>query len=172
MANSEVTFRLEAPADCRAIKKLYSDVLGPGRFTRTAYRLRRGTPPIPSLCFTAWHKDQIIGSIRFTALTIDGKSGALLLGPLVISPSFAGRGYGLKLVAEGLKKSRELRYHLVILVGDLPYYERAGFSRIPAERIKLPGPVDPLRLLGCELVPGALNDYVGFARAEMPPDKK
>ena len=39
-----------------------------------------------------------------------------------------------------------------------------GFSARPPGRISLPGPVDPDRLLYCELEPGALDAANGEAR--------
>jgi predicted N-acetyltransferase YhbS len=39
-----------------------------------------------------------------------------------------------------------------------------GFQRAPKDRISLPGPVDPDRLLYCELEPGALETAKGPAR--------
>jgi predicted N-acetyltransferase YhbS len=39
-----------------------------------------------------------------------------------------------------------------------------GFKRAPEGRISLPGPVDPARLLYCELEPGALAAAQGAAR--------
>jgi predicted N-acetyltransferase YhbS len=56
-------------------------------------------------------------------------------------------------------------HRLVVLVGDEPYYGRAGFRRIPPGRIVLPGPVDPMRLLVRELVDGAFEGVAGPARA-------
>ncbi|MGC2603662.1 MAG: N-acetyltransferase, partial [Rhodomicrobium sp.] len=79
----------------------------------------------------------------------------------------SNQGHGLRLMLEGLRRARELGYQLVILVGDLPYYARAGFAAVPPERILLPGPVDPARLLYAELVPGALEAYRGLVRGLM-----
>jgi len=53
----------------------------------------------------------------------------------------------------------------VILVGDEPYYVRAGFSRVPPGRLTLPRTRRPDRLLWLELVPGA---FEGVAGAVMP----
>jgi predicted N-acetyltransferase YhbS len=53
---------------------------------------------------------------------------------------------------------------LVVLVGDEPYYARVGFKRAPPGRVILPGPVDPQRLLYCELQPGAFDGVAGKAR--------
>ena len=55
-------------------------------------------------------------------------------------------------------------YELVILVGDLPYYERVGFRLLPPGQITMPGPVDFTRLLAAELNPGALNEFNGLVR--------
>ncbi len=52
----------------------------------------------------------------------------------------------------------------MILVGDEPYYGRMGFKPAPPGRISLPGPVDPARLLYCELEPGALEAAKGEMR--------
>jgi predicted N-acetyltransferase YhbS len=53
-----------------------------------------------------------------------------------------------------------------VLVGDEPYYGRAGFMRIPHGRAAMPGPVDPERLLVAELVPGAFDGVSGSIRPE------
>ena len=39
----------------------------------------------------------------------------------------------------------------MVLVGDEPYYGKAGFKRIPKGQVTMPGPVDPARLLVAEL---------------------
>jgi predicted N-acetyltransferase YhbS len=39
-----------------------------------------------------------------------------------------------------------------------------GFKRVPPGRIELPGPVDPARILYCELEPGAFEGARGKAR--------
>ena len=40
----------------------------------------------------------------------------------------------------------ETRFAFTLLVGDLPYYQKSGFAIAPTS-VKLPGPVDPQRLL-------------------------
>jgi predicted N-acetyltransferase YhbS len=51
-----------------------------------------------------------------------------------------------------------------LLVGDEPYYGKLGFKAIPKGQAKLPGPVDPARLLVCELVDGAFGGVSGAIR--------
>ena len=89
---------------------------------------------------------------------------ALLLGPLIVEPVFRSQGIGEALVKQSLETARAAGWKLVILVGDEPYYARMGFQPVPPGRIALPGPVDPARLLYCELEPGALEAGHGEAR--------
>jgi predicted N-acetyltransferase YhbS len=51
-------------------------------------------------------------------------------------------------------------------VGDEPYYGKAGFQRIPKGRATMPGPVDPARLLVCELADGAFEGVSGPIRPD------
>ena len=102
--------------------------------------------------------------MQLTPVSIGSVGGALLLGPLIVEKAYGNQGYGLRLMLEGMARARALGYRLVILVGDLPYYARAGFTVTPAGRIAMPGPVDPARLLYAELVPGALESYRGLVR--------
>lgn len=157
------SFRIEPekPSDANSLSDLCAQAFGPGRFTRTAYRIREGKPPVAGLSLVARAGDVVAGSIRFTDVRIGKEGGALLLGPLVISPEFAGQGCGRTLIARGLEAAREAGYRLVVLVGDLPYYERAGFQRVPRGQIVFPGPVDPDRILAAELAPGCLQDFSG-----------
>lgn len=158
----------ERPEHLAAIEALLDAAFGPGRFTKTAYRLREGTQTIPELSFVAVREGRVIGSVRFSAITI-GRAPALLLGPLAIDPAHKNRGHGLALMRAGLEAARRRGHRLVVLVGDEPYYARAGFARVPEGRIRLPGPVDPARLLALELEPGALAGVGGLARPAPSP---
>jgi len=50
----------------------------------------------------------------------------------------------------------------VLLVGDAPYYGRFGFSAEKTGALWLPGPYEKSRLLGCEIVAGALDGARGL----------
>ncbi|MFY9639372.1 MAG: N-acetyltransferase [Rhodomicrobium sp.] len=167
MTAPAVEIRLQRPDDFPALKQMNEESFGPGRFTRTAFRVREGAAAEPRLNLCAAQNGAIIGAVQFTPVSIGGVSGALLLGPLIIEKAHSNQGHGLRLMLEGLRRARELGYQLVILVGDLPYYARAGFATVPPGRILLPGPVDPARLLYAELVPGALEAYRGLVRGLM-----
>lgn len=161
MPTTEFTLHHETPADLAELLDLHARALGPGRFARTAYRVREGGGEVPSLSFVARNGERLAGGIRFTAVAVGGKPGALMLGPLVVEPEFAGKGCGRKLIARGLEAAREEGFALVILVGDRPYYERFGFRPVPRGHVAFPGPVDPDRILAVELAEGALARLQG-----------
>jgi len=163
--SNNVTTRPATAADLPAILKLHAQVFGPGRFTRTAYRIREGTPDISPFCRVAVIGDRVIAALRMTRVRVGAEDGVLLLGPLAVDPELKGQGYGRQLVAEVLDAARAAGIKLVVLVGDEPYYGRFGFVRVPVGQITLPGPVDPLRLLAAELQPGALARTTGLVAA-------
>jgi predicted N-acetyltransferase YhbS len=164
MTTSTASIRLQTPDDLELLAAMNDRAFGPGRFARTAYRVREGAITEPRLNLCAVLQDKIAGSVQFTPVSIGGEPGALLLGPLIIEESYKNQGHGLKLMLDGMNRARELGYRLVILVGDLPYYARAGFELVPPGQVTLPGPVDPLRLLYAELAPGALGGYRGVVK--------
>jgi len=163
MSDLSLVLEPETPEDAEAIEHLNERVFGPGRFARTAYRIRERADPDQSLSFVARVGTLMVGANAMTPIVI-GAAKALLLGPLIVEPVFRSQGIGEALVARSLEAAKAQGWKLVILVGDEPYYARVGFQRVPAGRIVLPGPVDPARLLYCELEAGALQAAEGEAR--------
>jgi predicted N-acetyltransferase YhbS len=157
--------RAEKPSDLANIVKLHEEAFGPGRFAKTAYRLREGASPAPGLSLVALDGARLVGSVRFTAIKTGEKRGALLLGPLAVYKDYSGNRCGLRLMRKGLELAAEKGYELVLLVGVEAYYRKVGFVRVEKGRISLPGPVDYDRLLARELKPGALARFHGVARA-------
>jgi predicted N-acetyltransferase YhbS len=168
-----ITTRPATQADMAEILRLNARVFGPGRFVRTAYRIREGTPDVSPFCRIALLGARIIASIRMTEIAVGGRGGALLLGPLAVDPEFANQGYGRRLIAESIEAARAAGRDIVVLVGDMPYYGRFGFVPVPLGSIILPGPVNPARLLALELQPGAIGRYrgnvVGVLSSSEPP---
>lgn len=161
----------EAAADAAAVERLAERAFGPGRFARTAYRLREVAAPDWDLCFVARVSTLLVGANRMTPIRI-GEAPALMLGPLTVDPAFRGRGIAAGLVVRSLDAARAAGHGLVMLVGDEPYYRRFGFTRVPAGRLLMPGPVDAARVLWCELRPGAseaASGPVGARRGAVAP---
>jgi predicted N-acetyltransferase YhbS len=88
-----------------------------------------------------------------------------MLGPIAIAADRQGQGIALALMQTSLAEAKRLGHRAVVLVGDEPYYARAGFARIePRGRVTMPGPVDLARLLGLSLFKGALEGMQGEMR--------
>ena len=162
MNSQQFSIQSETPSQFDAIEQLAADAFGPGRFAKSAFRLREGVPHEADLSFVAMEGDEIVGSVRQTRIQIDGKD-ALVLGPLVVASGVMNNGIGAALMERSMTAAKEGPYHLVILVGDETYYAKFGFKKIPYGQIKLPGPADPARILCCELVPDCLAEYHGTA---------
>ena len=165
-----VTTRHVTVADIPAISDLHSTVFGPGRFARSAYRVREeGKEELSRFCRLAELNGRLIAALRLTQVMIGGRPGAVLLGPIAVDPEFAGKGFGRRLISEALDEMRAAGVALVVLVGDEPYYGRLGFKPVAMGQIAFPGPVNPARILACELAAGALADYRGIISAEASP---
>lgn len=159
-----VTIRIEGPGDTAAADAVVAAAFGPGRYAKSAYRLREGVLPVAALSYVAEDGGAIVGTVRYWPVVIDGQP-ALMLGPIAIVADRQGQGIALALMQTSLAEAKRLGHRAVILVGDEPYYGRAGFARIqPAGRITMPGPVDAARLLGLSLVDGAMEAMAGEVR--------
>jgi predicted N-acetyltransferase YhbS len=165
MNDISLTILPEAEGDAEAIERLHERTFGPGRYAKTAYRLREQVSHRLDLSFIARIGTLLVGSVRLSPVRI-GESKAVLLGPLTVEPAFRERGVGQALIARALKDAAAEGERLAILVGDEHYYAKSGFKRIPPGRVILPGPVDPTRLLVAELVPGAFEGVSGRVRGE------
>lgn len=165
MTELSLNILAETANDARAIERLHERTFGPGRFVLSAYRLREDVDHLLELSFTAWISTLLVGSVRQLPITV-GETPALLLGPLTVEPPFRGRGIGRALLDRARDDARAQGHRLVVLVGDEAYYGKLGFKRVPKGQITMPGPVDPTRLLVCELVEGAAENIAGPVRPD------
>jgi predicted N-acetyltransferase YhbS len=161
MTELSLIIRNEQPIDSEAIERLHERAFGPGRFARTASRLREGASHLLDLSFTAMVGTLLVGSVRMTPVKA-GDEAALMLGPLTVEPAFESRGIGAALMRRSLDTAKARGHTLVLLVGDEPYYSRFGFKRIPPQQLQLPGPVNPARFLALELTEGSLARASGL----------
>jgi len=155
--------RPENPADAGAVEALSADSFGPGRFAKSAYRLREGVDPIAALSFVAVENEILRGSVRFWPISVGGHE-ELLLGPLAVQTGQRGKGIGIALMQAGIEAAKQGPWRGILLVGDEPYYAKVGFSRLPPGRVKFPGPVDQNRILGLSLKAGELLTLSGQIR--------
>jgi len=167
MTDLSLTILPETADDALPIERLHERTFGPGRYAKSAYRLRERNAHVLELSFTARIGTLLVGSVRLSPIRI-GETKALLLGPLTVEPPFRDRGIGYALIERALAEAKARGHRLALLVGDEPYYSKAGFRPIPKGRAAMPGPVDPARLLVCELAAGAFEGVAGPIRPDWP----
>ncbi len=134
--------RPEVLADIPAIEALILRAFGPGRFAKTAERLREGGTIAAG--FVVRDEDgRLIGSVRLWSVTVGGQP-ALFLGPIAVDADSRRGGLGADLV-QACVVHAEAAGVGILLVGDPPYFNRFGF--VAAPEAVLPGPVDLRRVM-------------------------
>ena len=163
MSDPSWQIRPETPADSAAVEALNDAGFGPGRFAKSAYRLREGVDAVAGLGFVAFEKNDLSGSVRFWPISVGGHE-ELLLGPLAVRGDQRGKGIGIALMQAGIEAAKLGPWRGILLVGDEPYYAKVGFSRLPPGRVRFPGPVDERRVLGLSLKGGEMLTVSGQIR--------
>ncbi|WP_417673049.1 GNAT family N-acetyltransferase [Pseudodonghicola sp.] len=154
-----IELRPEQSGDWWDVEALYDLCFAPGREALSSYRLRDGIDPVAGLCMVARDSDgTLAGAIRYWPIRIS-EAEALLLGPVAVHPTHQGEGLGGLLIEESLIAAQEAGWERVMLVGDAPYYNRFGFTKL--EGVEMPPPTNPDRVLGRDLLPGAWQGITG-----------
>ena len=170
MSKPEFAYLPEDPSHDQAIEIINEEAFGPGRFTRAAERVREQGPHDRSLSFVCVDGGETIASVRMTPIDA-GATPAHLLGPLAVRPSHKNLGVGRALVRMALEAARQAGSEAVILVGDPPYYQPLGFAPTRPGALKLPGPVDPRRVLAATfdgLDPQSLEGVIAHRNMRRP----
>ena len=141
---SAPNLRLETPDDTAEADALVARAFGPGRFAKTAERLREGGAHHLDLCIVARVDGRLVGCVRQWPIMV-GETPALLLGPIAVDTVFRSHGLGAALVREACAVADSAGYGHTVLVGDLAFFGPLGFA--VAREVILPGPVDARRVL-------------------------
>ncbi len=134
--------RAEQVGDGETIDRIVLEAFGPGRFAKTAERLREGSGIEAG--FVACLDGRVVGSVRLWRIRV-GETPCLFLGPIAVERSERSEGLGAAMVQACIDQARSQGSAGILLVGDAPYFGRFGFARV--DEALLPGPVDPARLL-------------------------
>lgn len=153
--DSSLVIEAETHADAAAIDALVLLAFGPGRFAKTAERLRERAARAAG--FVARSDGAITGSVRLWAISI-GETPALFLGPIAVERLARETGIGARLVQACVDHVQAERAAGILLVGDPPYFSRFGF--VQAESVRLSGPADPRRLLWLPMMSQAPKGFV------------
>jgi predicted N-acetyltransferase YhbS len=142
-----LSVRPATPADDAFVEDLQAIAFGPGRFARTAFRVRERFPIDPALSLIAEVDGTPCGSVWMTPISVGGMKG-YMLGPLATHPGFRKLGAGKMLAREVSKRALATgEGHFVLLVGDQDYYCPLGWEITTPGAIQFPGPVDTSRVL-------------------------
>lgn len=155
------TFAAEKPEYRDAIERVLDRAFGPGRYAKTSERVReRGAVLEPGLTRVALNDaGEVVGVCRIWR--VEAGMPVYFLGPLAVDPSEQSAGLGLALAREAVTACRAMGGSGVVLVGAERFFRPLGFTVTPKDRVTLPGPVDPARLLWLELRPGGLDKVQG-----------
>jgi predicted N-acetyltransferase YhbS len=154
-----VEISLQTEADEAAIETLMDGAFGAARHSRSVWMLRV-LPPVADLSLVLWDGGAIVASLRFWEVQL-GPQIVLLLGPLAVQPELRGKGYGRKVVADGLARARAInKWPLVLVSGEPEYYPKFGFEPALPYQPDWPGFIEPERLQILELQAGALASLV------------
>ncbi|MFN7265566.1 MAG: GNAT family N-acetyltransferase [Phenylobacterium sp.] len=89
---------------------------------------------------------EVVGVVRLWGIHI-GQTPALFLGPLAVHSGRRLDGLGGRLVEHAGAAADARGEGPILLVGDRPFFERFGYAAPPTAGVRLPGPVDPRRVL-------------------------
>jgi predicted N-acetyltransferase YhbS len=160
-----ISVREEVSHDIAAREALLHAAFGDARFRKTSERLRRGRLPASGLALVAEDDGELVGTVRLWDVSVGAGRASLLLGPLAVSAERQSCGLGSLLMREALGRAADLGHGSILLVGDAPYYNRFGFDAAATDGLRMPGPYEKHRFLGCELRSGSLSGAQGVLRA-------
>jgi predicted N-acetyltransferase YhbS len=149
--HGRATFALERPQDAAQAQALIERAFGPGRFAKTAERLREGNRLRADLSICAWDGERMAGVVQQWPLLVGG-TPAVFLGPFAVDREWRNQKLGRALIERGVALNDAAGERLTVLVGDRSYFGPLGFEPAPpksdgAARLVLPGPVDPRRVM-------------------------
>lgn len=100
----------------------------------------------PRLSLVAVDDDTIAGHVIFSRVDLQQSprtATASILAPLAVHPDHQRQGIGGMLIAEGLKRLRDMRIDLVFVLGHPTYYQKHGFLPAGVRGYNAPYPILP-----------------------------
>lgn len=128
------------------------------------YRLRKSSAFIPELSLVAIVGGEIVGHILFTRIEIinaNERHTSLALAPVSVVSTMQGKGIGGKLIVEGHKIAKRLRYTSAVMLGYPAYYPRFGYILASHFNIRPPFAVPDEAFMACELAENGLANISG-----------
>ena len=143
--------------DPHMVEQLLDRAFGPDRHARTAYRIRAGMTCLDALSFAALDADEmLVGTIQCWPIALIDTEGRpvplVMVGPVAVVPERQSEGFGQGLMAAMLDAEARMASDgapplAQVLIGDVEYYGRWGFSAAATGGWRCPGPYEQERLL-------------------------
>jgi putative acetyltransferase len=154
-ANSMI-LRGEHFEDYSAIRKVNCLAFGQESEANLIEALRNYPGFNPELSVVAEVNGLILGHILFSQLSVIPEHQRVAsLAPMAVLPERQRQGIGSKLVEEGVKRLRMIKFDAVFVLGHIEYYPRFGFSLDAAKNVVCPYSGD--HFMGLELRGGILS---------------
>lgn len=165
--------RPETEGDYDQISEVNDMAFGTTAESFLILKLRNKIGFVPGLSLVTVDRDRVVGHILFNPVRIISRQGepliSLSLAPMSVLPEYQRKGIGSALVREGLRRSKELAYGSVIVLGHAGYYPRFGFLPASLWQIICPFPAPDESFMALELISGALRGAIGGV-VEYPPE--
>ena len=129
-----MTVRAEEPADRDASLEVERAAFAKTRESDIVVAVR---DEAGSFALIAEEGSRVVGHVQMSKAWI-GDQEVLALGPIAVTPTRQGKGYGTALVAAALVDAAARNFAAVVLLGSPSYYGRRGFE--PAGRYGLRNP--------------------------------
>ena len=143
-----------------AIDALFDQGFGPGRFAKTAERLREGNVERYDLSRVALKDGALVAAGKVWPIEIGGVP-ALFFGPFAVDIDERHHGLGRIIMDSCIEAAIAAGERAMLLVGAASYFAPSGFEIVPNGLLSLPGPVDPKRLQWRALRPSGLDGLSG-----------
>lgn len=152
----------ETPKDINKIYEINKRAFGEEIEAKIVDALRENDELILSL--VAKVDNLAIGHIAFSEVKINSGETthkAIGLGPMAILPEYQRKGYGTKLVEQGLKIISKRDYEIVVVLGHPDFYPKFGFVPSKTYGIQCEFECPPEAFMVKELKPDALKGITG-----------
>ncbi len=167
---NDYTIRLEKKEDYRTVENLtreaFWNVYRPGCNEHyVLHCFRESSDFIKELDFVMEKDSKIIGHIMYVHSEIKSDDGKIIpivtFGPVSISPSFQGQGYGKALIQYSMDKAKEMGFNAIGITGNIKYYGRFGFVMGKTKKIRYAEDPDAVYFFVKELKEGFLDNLSG-----------
>jgi putative acetyltransferase len=129
-----IEIREERLDDIAAVRDLNRQAFGQDQESNIVDALRANGAALLSLVATV--KDQVVGHIMYSPISVGDNVMGAALGPMAVLPEFQRQGIGSKLIEVGNRKLKDAGCPFIIVVGHADYYPRFGFRSASKHGIK------------------------------------